>query len=61
MSKETQTMDDDTLTEQKAMIRQSDCVDKQSTELRMTGRSENVQYMRAHPFKKVAQRNTHLN
>ena len=48
-------LEEHTLTEQKAvsMIRQSDCVNKQSTALRMAGRSENVQSVRANPLKKV--------
>ena len=37
-------MDDETLTEQKAvsMIRQTECVDKQSSGLRSAARTENV-------------------
>ena len=43
LSKEMQMMDEETLTEQKAvsMIRQAECVDKQSSELRSASRTEN--------------------
>ena len=44
LSKEMQMMDEETLTEQKAasMIRQAECVAKQSSELRSAARTENV-------------------
>ena len=47
-------MDEETLTEQKAvsMIRQAECVDKQSSELRSAGRTENVHSVQGNSYAK---------
>ena len=54
LSKEMQMMDEETLTEQKAvsMIRQAECVDKQSSELRYASRTENVHSMQGNSYAK---------
>ena len=54
LSKEMQMMDEETLTEQKAvsMIRQAECVDKQSSELRSAARTGNVHSMQGNAYAK---------
>ena len=54
LSKEMQMMDEETLTEQKAvsMIRQAECVDKQSSELRSASRTENVHSVQGNSYAK---------
>ena len=47
-------MDEETLTEQKAvsMIRQAECVDKQSSELRSASRTENIYSVQGNSYAK---------
>ena len=54
LSKEMQMMDEETLTEQKAvsMIRQAECVDNQSSELRSAARTENVHSVQGNSYGK---------
>ena len=54
LSKEMQMMDEETLTEQKAvsMIRQAECVDIQSSELRAASRTENVHSVQGNSYAK---------
>ena len=54
LSKEMQMMDEETLTEQKAvsMIRQAECVDIQSSELRAASLTENVHSVQGNSYAK---------
>ena len=54
LSKEMQMMDDETLTKQKAVsvIRQAECFDKQSSELRSALRTENVDSVQGNSYTK---------
>ena len=54
LSKEMQMMDEETLTEQKAvsMIRQAECVDIQSSELRAASRTENAHSVQGNSYAK---------
>ena len=51
-------MDEETLTEQKAvsMIRQAECVDKESSELRSAARPENDKLTPRHPCRRCGNR-----